>query len=156
MIILGLDPGIGRTGWGVIKKSGNKLDMVDYGCIQSPPNFPIEKRLFHLFSQLNKILSSNKPALAGVETLIFNTNAKTAMRVGEAKGVLLMALAKAGVKIKEFTPLQVKQAVAGYGRAQKSQVQKMVMVLLHLNKAPKPDDAADALAAAITTAVTMR
>lgn len=156
MIILGLDPGIGRTGWGVIEKKGSELAAVGYGCIESAANSPTEIRLSYLFSELNKILSRNKPAIAGIETLIFNTNAKTVMAVGQARGVLVLGLALAGLKIREFSPLQVKQAVAGYGRAEKIQVRKMVMALLHLKKAPKPDDASDALAVAITTAVTMR
>lgn len=156
MIILGIDPGIARTGWGVVKKTGIKLEAIAYGCIQSAANSQVEKRIIHLFSELNKIVSRNKPSVAGIETLIFNTNVKTAMRVGEARGVLLLALAKSGVEIREFTPLQVKQAVAGYGRAEKAQVQKMVMALLHLNKVPRPDDAADALAVAITAATSRK
>ncbi len=156
MIILGIDPGIGRTGWGVIKKNGSKLEAVAYGCIETAVNSPAAERLEYLFGELNRVVSSYKPSVAGIESLIFNTNAKTAMAVGQARGVLLLALVKAGVEIREFTPLQVKQAVTGYGRAEKLQVQKMVKTLLHLEKVPKPDDAADALAVAICTAVTIR
>jgi len=156
MIILGLDPGVARTGWGVIEKIGQKLKVVEFGCIESAANSAAVDRLKYLFHELNKIVSRNKPEIAGVETLIFNTNAKTVMAVGQARGVLLLALAQSGVIIREFSPLQVKQAVAGYGRAEKIQVQKMVMTLLHLNKLPKPDDAADALAVAICTAVIIR
>ena len=156
MIILGLDPGVARTGWGVIEKIGQKLKVVEFGCIESAANSAAVDRFKYLFHELNKIVSRNKPEIAGVETLIFNTNAKTVMAVGQARGVLLLALAQSGVIIREFSPLQVKQAVAGYGRAEKIQVQKMVMTLLHLNKLPKPDDAADALAVAICTAVIIR
>lgn len=150
MVILGIDPGLGRTGWGVIKKEKNNISAVDYGCIETPAGLTPSERILDLFRRLNKILSITKPELAGVETLFFNTNLKTAISVGEAKGVILLSLSQKGIPIREFTPLQVKQAVTGYGRAEKSQIQKMVKTLLKLDGIPQPDDAADALAVAIT------
>jgi crossover junction endodeoxyribonuclease RuvC len=151
VIILGIDPGIARTGWGVLSRgSGGILTLVGYGCLETDPGLEASVRLLFIFREINRLIDEYRPDLAGVEKLFFNTNALTAMEVGEAKGVAMLALARVGVKIEEFTPLQIKQAVAGYGRAEKTQVQKMVKTLLHLTKVPKPDDAADALAVAIT------
>lgn len=136
-------------GWGVIGKTGAKFSLIDYGCLETSGEVGLSDRLEAIFNGLSKVLKKFKPDLAGIETLFFNTNAKTAVKVGEARGVILLALKKRGVKVIDVTPLQVKQAVAGYGRAEKTQVQKMVKALLNLKEIPRPDDAADALAVAI-------
>lgn len=156
MIIIGIDPGFARTGWGIIDKQDGRLKMLGYGCLETDPGLSAAVRLLFIFREINRLIDEYKPDIAGLEKLFFNTNVMTAMGVGEARGTVMTALARMGIKIEEFTPLQVKQAVTGYGRAEKKQMQKMVKALLHLNKVPKPDDAADALAVAITTAVTMR
>lgn len=137
-------------GWGVIKKTGAKFYLIDYGCLETSTEVNLSSRLKTIYDGLSKVLKKFKPDLAGIETLFFNSNAKTAISVGEARGVILLALKKQGIGVIDVTPLQVKQAVAGYGRAEKSQVQRMVKVLLSLKDIPKPDDAADALAVAIT------
>src|SRR3989338_1084026 len=149
MIILGIDPGFARMGWGVISKTGAKFSLIDYGCLETPVKTSLSNRLEKIFDGLSKVLKKIKTDLAGIETLFFNTNAKTAVSVGEARGVILLALKKSGVKVIDITPLQVKQAVAGYGRAEKAQVQKMVKSLLNLKEIPQPDDAADAIAVAL-------
>ena len=149
MIILGIDPGFARMGWGVINKTGAKFSLIDYGCLETSAEASFSDRLEMIFDGISKVIKKHKPDLAGIETLFFNTNAKTAVKVGEARGVVLLALKKSGVKVIDITPLQVKQAVAGYGRAEKAQVQKMVKALLNLKEIPRPDDAADALAVAL-------
>ena len=149
MIILGIDPGFARMGWGVISKTGAKFSLIDYGCLETSAEASLSDRLEMIFDGISKVIKKHKPDLAGIETLFFNTNAKTAVKVGEARGVVLLALKKSGVKVIDITPLQVKRAVAGYGRAEKAQVQKMVKALLNLKEIPRPDDAADALAVAI-------
>lgn len=152
MVILGIDPGIGRTGWGAIEKSSGNIKLIAYGCIATSGKGGKSRRLKLLFDGLTAVIKKFRPELAGVESLFFNTNAKTALAVGEARGVALLALEKNKIRFREFTPLQIKQAVAGYGRATKIQVQKMVKALLGIDKIPRPDDAADALAAAIAAA----
>ncbi|MBI5356188.1 crossover junction endodeoxyribonuclease RuvC [Candidatus Collierbacteria bacterium] len=149
MIILGIDPGFARMGWGVISKNGAKFSLVAYGCLETSADVGLPDRLEMIFDGILKVIKKYKPDLVGIETLFFNTNAKTAVKVGEARGAILVALKKAGIKSADLTPLQVKQAVAGYGRAEKSQVQKMVKTLLNLKEIPHPDDAADALAIAL-------
>jgi len=149
VIILGIDPGFARMGWGVISKTGAKFSLIDYGCLETSAEASLSDRLEMIFDGISKVIKKHKPDLAGIETLFFNTNAKTAVKVGEARGVVLLALKKSGVKVIDITPLQVKQAVAGYGRAEKAQVQKMVKALLNLKEIPRPDDAADALAVAL-------
>lgn len=156
MIILGIDPGVARTGWGVIDKQDGRVTMLGYGCLETDSGLAAATRLLLIFREINRLIDEYKPDIAGLEKLFFNTNVMTAMGVGEARGVVMAALARMGIPVEEFTPLQVKQAVAGYGRAEKKQMQRMVKTLLHLKKVPKPDDAADALAVAITVAVTMR
>ena len=138
-------------GWGVISKTGAKFSLVDYGCLETSVGFSLSDRLELIFDGISKVIKKHKPDLAGIETLFFNTNAKTAISVGEARGVILLALKKSGVKVIDITPIQVKQAVAGYGRAEKVQVQKMLKVLLNLKEIPQPDDAADALAVALAS-----
>jgi crossover junction endodeoxyribonuclease RuvC len=152
MLIIGIDPGIGRTGWGVIEAQSSKFIARDFGCIETSKDLSLERRLEDLFGQLETILQKEKPVAFAIEELFFNTNAKTAMVVGQARGVALLAAAKQQIPIAVYTPLQVKIAVTGYGRAEKSQVGQMVKTLLHLDSIPKPDDTADALAIALTHA----
>ncbi len=149
-IILGIDPGIADTGFGLIEKlPGGKAKCLAYGSIKTSPSCALPDRLLCLDKELERIIGNYKPAMAAIEHLYFSNNAKTAMIVGQARGVALLALRRAGLPIVEFTPPQVKQAISCYGKADKKQVQKMVMVLLNLKDVPKPDDAADALAIAV-------
>jgi len=148
--ILGIDPGFARTGWGIVDV-GSKIEAIDYGCIETHKDMEYSDRLISLSKELNKIIKHHKPELAGVEQLFFVKNVKTGIQVGEARGIIILTLAQSKLPIHEFTPLQVKQAVAGYGNADKGQVQRMVKTLLALKSIPKPDDAADALAVAICT-----
>lgn len=156
MTILGLDPGTAITGYGIIEKKNNILSCVKFGCIKTEAYLNAAERLMLLKKGLADIISVHKPDAAAIEKLFFTTNAKTAISVAQARGVVLETLADSCVAIHEYTPLQVKQAVTGYGKAEKIQVQKMVRLLLHLNEIPKPDDAADALATAICCAHTCR
>jgi crossover junction endodeoxyribonuclease RuvC len=150
-IILGIDPGIADTGFGLIEKiSGGKISCLAYGSIKTKAGMPMAERLEILSDELEKIIKKYQPALAAIEELFFQNNAKTAIIVGEARGVILLACRKNRLPIVELTPLQVKQTISGYGRADKNQVQKMVKLLLKLKEIPKPDDAADALAIAIS------
>ena len=148
--ILGIDPGIADTGYGIIQKdeSGN-LSCVDYGSIKTMAKMDMGERLEILNKELNKIIKKHKPDLIAIEQLFFCNNAKTAIVVGQARGVAMLTARQSKVPIVEFTPLQVKQAVSAYGKASKMQVQKMVKIILNLKEIPKPDDAADALAIAI-------
>jgi crossover junction endodeoxyribonuclease RuvC len=150
-IILGIDPGIADTGYGIIEKGkAGKMSCVGYGSIKTKAGAPMAERLEILHDELEKIIKKYQPALACVEELFFQNNAKTAIIVGQARGVILLTCRKNKVPIVEMTPLQVKQTIAGFGRAEKMQVQKMVKLLLNLKEVPKPDDAADALALAIS------
>ncbi len=156
MIILGIDPGLAKLGFGVINKiSGpksknrNKLKCLGYGLIQTSPDFPPAERLKRLNNELNKIIKKYRPSILAVENIYFFKNLKTAMPVSQAKGVILLTAAKKKIPVYEITPLQAKMAVTGYGKAEKEQVQKMVKRLLNLKEIPKPDDASDALAVAI-------
>lgn len=148
-IILGIDPGIADTGYGVIKCEGNKLACLDYGTIKTSSKLDLADRLEILNCELDKIIKKYNPSLVSVEQLFFCKNVKTALVVGHARGVILLTAKQNKIKLCEFTPLQVKQAVSTYGKADKLQVQKMVKMLLNLKEIPKPDDAADALAVAI-------
>ena len=149
MIILGIDPGLAIVGWGIIEYKNTKLKMIDCGAITTPAGMPTHERLVEIDRQLDGIICKYKPEELSVEELFWNTNTTTGIRVAEARGVILCRCHKRGLKISEYTPLQIKQAVVGYGRAEKNQVIKMVTMLLNLEKPPKPDDTADALAAAI-------
>lgn len=149
-IILGIDPGFGRTGWGVIEKIKGGWQVVAWGCIETLVKDPFVDRLCELREELKLIIKKYQPTSAVVEDLFFAKNVKTAMKVGQARGVILLTIKEAGLQLYEFTPLQIKQAITGYGRAEKSQMQKMVRMLLKINKKINPDDAADALAAALT------
>jgi crossover junction endodeoxyribonuclease RuvC len=150
MRILGIDPGIGRTGWGVIESEKGKVIVKDYGCIETEANSAVESRLEILYSRIVKIIKAHKPDELAIEDLFFNTNVKTALVVGEARGIVLLAAAQAKMPISVYTPSQVKVTVTGYGKADKAQVGQMVKVILKLASIPKPDDTADALAIAIT------
>ena len=150
MLVLGIDPGTATTGYGLIRDAEDgSLQVVDYGVIQTPADTFMPERLLELFRQLRQIILLYPPETGAVEKLFFEKNVRTAITVGQARGVALLALAEAGLTIGEYTPLEVKQAVAGYGRADKNQVQQMVKALLGLSDIPHPDDAADALAVAI-------
>ena len=149
MRILGIDPGYAILGWGVIDVVGNKFSVVDYGSILTDTSMEMPARLQVLYNGLTELIHKYKPDDASIEQLFFNSNAKTAILVGEARGVAVLACANGNLNIGEYTPLQIKQALVGYGRADKKQVQYMVKTMLNLKSVPKPDDTADALAAAI-------
>jgi crossover junction endodeoxyribonuclease RuvC len=150
MLVIGVDPGIAITGYGLVRDdlSGNLL-VVDYGVIQTPAKIPMAQRLLQIYTQLKEIAFLHRPDSAAVEKLFFQKNVRTAINVGQGRGVAILALAKAKIDISEYTPLEIKQAVVGYGGADKAQMQQMVRALLNLDDIPKPDDAADALAVAI-------
>jgi len=149
MIILGIDPGFAITGYGVVKYEGNKFSVIDYGVIATPAKTPLCERLVTLYDSLEEVIEKHKPDAISVEELFINKNLKTALNVGHGRGVAILAAAKSGTTVYEYTPLQVKQAVVGYGRADKNQVQQMIKIILNLREIPKPDDAADALAVAV-------
>ena len=149
MLALGIDPGTATTGYGLVQDQDGSLTVVDYGVILTASELEMPERLLELFRQLNKIILLHRPESSAVEKLFFQKNVRTALSVGQARGVILLALAEARLPVYEYTPLEVKQAVAGYGGADKNQVQQMVRALLGLKEVPQPDDAADALAVAI-------
>ena len=150
MAVIGIDPGTALTGYGIVEELGNQsLQIIDFGVIRTESTDKPEIRLKKIFTQLNEILSIYKPETGAVEKLFFQRNTRTAMSVGQARGVAILSLAEAGLSIYEYGPVEIKQAVVGYGRASKNQVQQMVKMLLNLQEIPKPDDAADALAVAI-------
>lgn len=156
MRILGIDPGTGILGFGVIDFERGKAKLVDAGVIRTPVKEDDAVRLQTIFEELTDIIATNKPTEMSVEKLFFAQNVTTAMTVAQARGVVLLAGKQAGLVIHEYTPQQIKQALTGYGRADKKQIQEMVRVILNLKEVPKPDDCADALAAAITHSMTMR
>ncbi len=148
MIIIGIDPGYAITGWAVLDISDNKINPVDYGALEtSKKEFHV--RITEICSGLEKIIKKYKPEEAAIEKIYFSKNVKTAIDVAQVRGAIIITLCKKNIKIFDYTPLQVKQAVAGYGRAEKSQVQSMVKMLLNLDTIPKPDDVADAMAIGI-------
>ncbi len=149
MRILGIDPGYAIVGYGVIDYEGNRFQTVDYGKITTAAQYPLPERLQKIYEGVTDVIRLHQPDMVAVEELFFNSNVTTAIAVAQARGVILLASSQSGKELFEYTPLQVKQAVAGYGRAQKEQVQQMVKVLLNLEKIPKPDDVADALAVAV-------
>lgn len=149
MIIFGIDPGTATTGYGIIKKEGQNYSLIDFGCVKTPAKTPLEERLDLIFDEISGLIQKSKPDHVAVEELFFAANSKTAIAVGQARGVILLAAKKNGISIFEYTPLEVKMAICGYGRAEKRQIQEMVKTLLGLKSIPKPDDAADALAIAI-------
>jgi len=163
MLTLGIDPGTAIMGYGLVESgaadsgvvvpgrqlTSENLKLVEYGALRTPAHMPMAERLPMLYSGLMELLNEYKPQAVAVEELFFNKNTRTALSVGQARGVAILAGAHAGVRVAEYTPLQVKQAVVGYGRATKEQVQSMVKILLNMDHIPQPDDAADALAIAI-------
>ena len=149
MRILGIDPGYALVGMGAIEYSGNKYSVIKYGKIETFPDMRMNERLHTIFNEMKYWLTEIKPDVVAIEQLFFNTNTTTAIGVAQARGVILLACEIMHVKVYEYTPLQVKQAVVGYGKAEKLQVQKMTKTLLNLKEIPKPDDVADALAIAI-------
>ncbi|GAB4401290.1 MAG: crossover junction endodeoxyribonuclease RuvC [Anaerolineales bacterium] len=149
MLVIGIDPGTAITGYGLVRDTAESLELVAYGVIQTPAGMPLPQRLLLLHQELQRILLLHRPESGAVEKLFFQRNVTTAMSVGQARGVAMLALAEANLTIQEYTPLEVKQAVAGYGNADKTQMQYMVRALLNLDEIPRPDDAADALAVAI-------
>lgn len=149
MIILGIDPGYAIVGWGVLEYQGNRFRVIDFGAITTEASMDMYDRFKEIHDELNRIIELHKPDAMAIEELFFNSNRTTAINVAQARGVLILSALNHQVPVYEYTPLQVKQAVAGYGRAEKQQVQQMTKVLLNLNQVPKPDDTADALAIAI-------
>lgn len=149
MIILGIDPGYAIVGWGVIEYTANRFSVIDYGSVTTEAGTEFNKRLETVYDGVDSIIKRYKPEAMAIEKLFYNTNAKTVIDVAQARGVINLSAVKNGIEIFEYTPLQVKQSVVGYGRAEKKQVQEMTRVILKLEKIPKPDDTADALAMAI-------
>lgn len=149
MLIMGIDPGIAISGFGFVDGKDNKYTVVEYGVIKTDTNLSIPQRLKCIYKGYLDLMRKYKPDAIAVEELFYNKNAKTIITVGQARGVAILAASLLNIEVFEYTPLQVKQAVVGYGRADKLQVQEMIRILLHLDSIPKPDDAADALAAAL-------
>jgi len=150
MLVLGIDPGTALTGYGIIQnEAGGSIQLVEYGVIETQAEDPMSMRLLVIFRALRELVGKHQMESAAVEKIFFQRNVSTAMSVGQARGVVLLALAEAGLEIEEYTPNDIKLAITGYGGADKGQVQRMVKALLNLDAIPKPDDAADALAVAI-------
>lgn len=149
MLVLGIDPGLATTGYGLVRENRDGLEAVAYGVVTTKPDQPLVERLQSLYQQLSALIAQYRPDTAAVEELFFSRNVRTAMSVGQARGVALLALANAGLTVTEYTPLTIKQSISGYGAADKQQMQTMVRMLLNLDAMPRPDDAADALAVAI-------
>ena len=149
MRILGIDPGIATIGFGLLESADNKIKLLKYGVITTPANTRLSSRLLQINEDLNELLSDCRPDAVAIEELFFNTNLTTGIAVAHGRGVILLSCVKYGVEIFEYTPLQVKQSVTGYGRAEKKQVMEMVKRICNLKSVPKPDDAADAIALAI-------
>lgn len=149
MRILGIDPGFAILGYGLIEMKGNRFSVLNFGSVTTDTGMKMPDRLKHLYCSLMDIIDEYQPEVAAIEELFFNKNTKTALLVGQARGVAILACANSGLQIYEYTPLQIKQGLVGYGRADKKQIQQMVKTILNLTEVPKPDDTADALAAAI-------
>ncbi|MDR2355105.1 MAG: crossover junction endodeoxyribonuclease RuvC [Clostridiales Family XIII bacterium] len=149
MKILGIDPGYAILGYGIVEMRESRFSLCDYGALTTAAGTALPDRLKSLYAALMEIIARHEPDAASVEELFFNSNAKTALLVGQARGAALLACVNSGLRIYEYTPLQIKQGLTGYGRADKTQMQAMVRTILHLDETPRPDDAADALAAAI-------
>lgn len=156
MRIIGIDPGTGRLGFGVIEAKNGKYTLLDAGIVTTPAHTPTPERLADIFKSLKSIIEATEPEIMAIEKLFFARNVTTAMSVAEARGVALLVGQQSGLKIEEYTPMQIKQSITGYGKADKKQVQEMVRLQLGLKTVPKPDDAADALAAAIMCAALQR
>ncbi len=156
MRIIGIDPGTGILGFGVVDVNGSRIRMVTAGVIKTPAHTPLDERLEEIYDGLTEIIAETKPDTMSIEKLFFARNVTTAMSVSHARGVAMLVGRKARLQLAEYTPLQIKQTLTGYGKADKRQVQEMVKLQLQLQQVPKPDDAADALAAAITHAMMVR
>lgn len=156
MIVLGIDPGLATTGWGVVQRSGSRVALVDYGVISTKKTTDHAYRLLLIHKELKVLIKKFSPELIAVEQLFFHRNVTTALKVGEARGVVLFTAAQTKLRLLEMTPLQVKQSITSYGRADKQQVQRMVKAILGMKEIPKPDDAADALAIALSAAQMQR
>jgi crossover junction endodeoxyribonuclease RuvC len=152
VIILGVDPGTAALGYGIVDRNGGRLRAIDYGCLVTSPDMALPERLLAIHSLLDELIQLHEPAVVAVERLFFSRNAQTAIAVGQARGVILLAAAQHGRPVREATPNEVKVAVAGHGAADKAQVQRMVQLVLGMAELPTPDDAADALAVAICIA----
>jgi len=152
VIVLGIDPGTARTGYGIVSREGSALRMLDYGCLETIDDRPLAARLLLIHEGISDLIETHRPEAVGVERLFFNKNVQTAFAVGQARGVVLFTAAQHGLPVVELGPHEVKLAVTGYGRATKDQVQRMVQLLLAMTELPRPDDAADALAVAVCTA----
>jgi len=152
VIILGIDPGTAALGYGIIERSGSTLRTIDYGCLVTSPDLAMPERLMAIHQLVDELLALHQPAVVAVERLFFSRNAQTAIAVGQARGVVLLAAAQHGCPVREATPNEVKSAIAGYGAADKEQVQRMVQLVLGMSELPRPDDAADALAVAVCVA----
>ncbi|MBI5960920.1 MAG: crossover junction endodeoxyribonuclease RuvC [Chloroflexi bacterium] len=151
MLVLGIDPGTATTGYGVVREHPDgAFEAVDYGVITTPAHTPMAERLLQLHTEVTALITRYQPDVAAIETLFFGKNVTTAITVAQGRGVILLALAEAGVTIREYKPAEVKQSVVGYGNAEKSQMQEMIRQMLNLEKIPRPDDAADGLGLAIT------
>jgi len=150
MKVLGIDPGTGRVGWGIVTHERGVDSLVECGCFETKVNSQLPERLLKIHTFLQKLIKEHQPDILTVESLFFATNAKTAFDVGAAKGVILLAGEESNLPIFQYTPLQVKSSLTGYGKAEKNQIQFMVTKILHLKETPKPDDAADAVAIALT------
>ncbi len=150
MKVLGIDPGTGRMGWAIVEKEKGKEKLIDCGCLETPANTPLPIRLEKIYLFLTKLIKEHKPDSASIEDLFFFKNQKTVMSVGAARGVIILVCKQAKLNIALYTPLQIKSSIAGYGHADKQQVQFMVKNILKLKEVPQPDDAADAVAAALT------
>lgn len=152
MIVLGIDPGTAALGWGLIDQTAGRLRAVDHGCLVTSPDLPLGERLLAIHRHVTELIALHDPAVVAVERVFFSRNAQTAIAVGHARGVVLLAAAEAGRPVREATPNEVKSAIAGYGAADKQQVQRMVQIVLGMAALPTPDDAADALAIAVCIA----
>lgn len=150
MRIIGIDPGTGILGFGVVEVVAGKVKLVDAGVVRTPAHTPLDERLEEIYDSLMLVIDETKPEVMSIEKLFFARNVTTAMSVSHARGVAMLAGKKSGLRLTEYTPLQIKQTLTGYGKADKKQMQEMVRLQLGLKTVPKPDDAADALAAAIT------
>lgn len=156
MRILGIDPGIAIVGYGIVDKEGNRYKTVAYDAVTTRAHTPLEERLEKVYNGVVEIIKTYKPDVMSIEELFFNNNAKTALTVGQARGVIILAAVQNRIPVYEYTPLQVKQALTGYGRASKTQIQQMMKSILGLTEIPKPDDVADALAIAVCHGNSMR
>ena len=150
MKVLGIDPGTGRTGWAIVEKDGGKEKLLECGCLETKAHTPLPDRLKKIYQKVSDLIKKHEPSEAAIEKIFFSKNVRTAMSVGHARGVVLLACRLADIEIFSYGPSQIKSSVTGYGNAPKKQVQEMVKSILNLKEVPKPDDAADAVAVALT------